>query len=54
MKEPASSEDKENHYLSVPRQRIRIDGRGDGRKKWETQGPKVIKEQYQSLHSCVP
>lgn len=26
----------------------------DGRKKWETQGPKVIKEQYQSLHSCVP
>lgn len=34
MKALASSEDRRNHYLSVPRQRMRIDGERNGRKKW--------------------
>lgn len=53
MKEPVSLEDK-NHYLPVPRQRIRTDGEGDGRKNGRLEVQKSLTNiSSPSIRACL-
>lgn len=53
MKELVSLEDK-NHYLPVPRQRIRTDGEGDGRKNGRLEVQKSLTNIFSpSIRACL-